>query len=167
MLRFFDEICASETVRSGNAPLEQLGSARVFGSSLHDLMPAREPPIRAQRFRACVLISHPYLIYHDRVTQINRTPPEDEPLSESLHDKHTIEHNLIAEAQHPQHGAYKYVRGPLTRSVDHVVHAAPLLGEQTMDVLAEIGYARDRLNELQEHEVFVSSPRENSRREDA
>jgi crotonobetainyl-CoA:carnitine CoA-transferase CaiB-like acyl-CoA transferase len=70
-------------------------------------------------------------------------------LGDALRDPQVTARGLVLTATHPEYGDYRCVRGPLPDLAgDGAVGGAPLLGEHTRDVLTEIGYNADRVEQV-------------------
>lgn len=69
---------------------------------------------------------------------------------EVLRGAHGTERGLVAVAPHAELGSYETVRNPIL--LDHgtpiITRGAPLLGEHTDELLAELGYAESERQEL-------------------
>jgi crotonobetainyl-CoA:carnitine CoA-transferase CaiB-like acyl-CoA transferase len=65
-------------------------------------------------------------------------------------DPHLLARHVFVESSHPGAGPFTYLREPgiVEGQPYEVRHPAPLLGEQTDEVLAEIGYPPERIAEL-------------------
>ncbi len=74
-----------------------------------------------------------------------------------MRDPQTIESGIIQQARHPRLGEIPVVGTPLrfSRMSPGVRHAAPLRGEHTDRVLAECGYAPERIQALRERKVIA------------
>lgn len=70
-------------------------------------------------------------------------------LGDALRDPQVAARGLVLTASHPEYGNYRCVRGPLPDLAgDRAVAGAPLLGEHTREVLTEIGYNADRVEQV-------------------
>jgi formyl-CoA transferase len=68
---------------------------------------------------------------------------------ELIEDETLAELETVVEVQHPERGSFRTVGCPLKLSDSPVtVESSPLLGEHTDEVLAELGYAKERIAEL-------------------
>ncbi|HEX9547071.1 MAG TPA: CoA transferase [Acidimicrobiales bacterium] len=83
-------------------------------------------------------------------------------LGEALEDPHVSARGLVATASHDRYGTYRHVRGPLGQMVgeESGAEGAPLLGEDTRRVLAEIGYTDDLVASLLATGVVASADAE-------
>jgi crotonobetainyl-CoA:carnitine CoA-transferase CaiB-like acyl-CoA transferase len=63
----------------------------------------------------------------------------------ALAEPQTVARGLVVESEHPVYGRYHHLRGPLPMQATDAALPAPLLGEHTDEVLAAVGYARDRI----------------------
>jgi formyl-CoA transferase len=82
-------------------------------------------------------------------------------LGDALEDPHVSARGLVATASHDRYGTYRHVRGPLGQMVGEGMGAgAPLLGEDTRRVLAEIGYSDARVASLLADGVVASADTE-------
>lgn len=72
-------------------------------------------------------------------------------VGEVLSDPQTRHLDLIERIDHPVAGKLEFVGPPvnLVGLAKLEAHPPPLLGEHTMDVLAELGYSHDKVNELE------------------
>ena len=63
--------------------------------------------------------------------------------------------NLV---EHPSEGMYKYVRDPVqySKSPTQLRFHAPRLGEHTQELLAELGYEKEHIEELITNGAVVS-----------
>ena len=76
-------------------------------------------------------------------------------LSDLLDDPHLKKRNILVEAEHPRAGAFTYV-GEAVRVEGQpyeVRRPAPLLGEHTDELLAELGKPADVIADLRERKV--------------
>jgi formyl-CoA transferase len=68
---------------------------------------------------------------------------------ELIEDETLAELGSVVEVEHPGRGAYKTVGNPIKLSDSHVdVERSPLLGEHTQEVLGELGYSEQQVDEL-------------------
>jgi crotonobetainyl-CoA:carnitine CoA-transferase CaiB-like acyl-CoA transferase len=74
-----------------------------------------------------------------------------------MRDPQTTHSGIVQRAQHPRLGDIPVVGTPLrfSRMSPGVRHAAPLRGEHTDQVLAECGYAPERIQALRDRKVIV------------
>ena len=65
-------------------------------------------------------------------------------------DPQTIARDMVVEVEHTTEGKVKTLGLPVkfSKTPGKVVHGAPLYGEHTRDVLAELGYSIEQVNEL-------------------
>lgn len=77
-------------------------------------------------------------------------------LDEIEHHPNTVERNMILEHEHPEYGKIKSVAQPLKFSNTelHEGWAAPLLGEHNENILEELGYTQDAIQQLVENGVI-------------
>jgi crotonobetainyl-CoA:carnitine CoA-transferase CaiB-like acyl-CoA transferase len=75
-------------------------------------------------------------------------------------DPHVVETGMIVEQPDPQGGSVRTVRPPLKLSGTSlsIRRGAPRLGGDTADILAELGYADDRIGALLESGVVAGEP---------
>ena len=76
----------------------------------------------------------------------------------ALEEPQTAARELIASAEHPVYGRYEHVRGPLSSLRAEGERPAPLLGENTVEVLDELGYSRTRIETLQQAGTVTGGP---------
>jgi crotonobetainyl-CoA:carnitine CoA-transferase CaiB-like acyl-CoA transferase len=71
-------------------------------------------------------------------------------IAEALDDPQTRHLGLTEEVDHPEIGKLKFVRGPVSfgRLAKKNSKPPPLLGEQTVAILTEMGYGRSAIDEL-------------------
>ncbi|MGH3386209.1 MAG: CaiB/BaiF CoA transferase family protein [Nocardioidaceae bacterium] len=69
-------------------------------------------------------------------------------LEHALTEPQIVDRQLVASADHPVYGTYRYVSGPLPRMRTRAAGPAPLLGEHSADVLAEAGLSGVDINNL-------------------
>ena len=75
-------------------------------------------------------------------------------MKEILTDKSLIESGTIAEVKHKTRGSYWTVGSPIKFSdMKPEITGSPLLGENTDEVLASLGYSADQIKELHSKEV--------------
>jgi len=77
-------------------------------------------------------------------------------VGEALADPQVESRGLVHEAEHPAYGAYRHVRGPLPQLGPAPVRGAPLLGEDTVALLEELGYEREAIARLVREGAAVS-----------
>jgi len=70
-------------------------------------------------------------------------------------DPHFAAVGLIQQAEHPTEGSYRYVRSPIVFDGDHadIRHHPPRLGQNTTEVLCELGWSEDRIRQLLDDET--------------
>ena len=65
------------------------------------------------------------------------------------------EQRRIVDFHHPQHGPIKGIASPVrVAGATHPTDAAPTLGEDTNDLLSELGYAPERVSELRKRTII-------------
>ncbi|MCW3066685.1 MAG: hypothetical protein JWN32_3857 [Solirubrobacterales bacterium] len=69
-------------------------------------------------------------------------------IGEALADPQVQSRALVHDSEHPAYGAYRHVRGPLPNLGAGPARGAPLLGEDTVALLEELGYERDGIERL-------------------
>jgi len=71
-------------------------------------------------------------------------------LDEALQDEHNLARGMVVEVEHPRFGPIKQVGIPakFSETPGTVRSTAPLPGEHTDAVLADLGYAADRIADL-------------------
>jgi len=70
-------------------------------------------------------------------------------IAEALAEPQVQARALVATAEHPSYGSYRHVRGPFGGGAATTTRGAPLLGEHTAEVLAEIGYSTTDVERLE------------------
>jgi formyl-CoA transferase len=67
-------------------------------------------------------------------------------------DPHFAAVGLLQEAEHPTEGPYRYVRSPirLNGTTSAIDRHPPRLGQDTAEVLTELGWTPDRIASLHE-----------------
>jgi len=80
---------------------------------------------------------------------------------EALALPHVAARNMVGHIDHPIEGPIPYLTSPLARAglAREVPHPAPDLGEQTRDILSELGYSEAETGELFAKAVVVSHAR--------
>jgi crotonobetainyl-CoA:carnitine CoA-transferase CaiB-like acyl-CoA transferase len=71
-------------------------------------------------------------------------------VDEALRDPQVLARNMVSELVHPTAGPMKVVGCPvrLTRTPPSVRTAPPLLGQETDEILGELGFSADRIRTL-------------------
>jgi crotonobetainyl-CoA:carnitine CoA-transferase CaiB-like acyl-CoA transferase len=71
------------------------------------------------------------------------------------HEPHFVERELFVEGHHPHAGDFTYIALPArVRGQEYAVrHHAPLVGEQTDELLTELGYTTDQVDQLHRDRV--------------
>ena len=76
-------------------------------------------------------------------------------MKEILNDKSLIESGTITEVKHKTRGSYWTVGSPIKFSdMKPEITGSPLLGEHSDEVLAELGYSKDKIAEMHSKEVI-------------
>lgn len=72
------------------------------------------------------------------------------PSMQELADDPVLNRGVLTEAEHPHIGPYRQIRPPInySRTPASVRRAAPLVGENTEEILHEAGYTRTQIDEL-------------------
>jgi len=81
-------------------------------------------------------------------------------LEEVMMDPHCLENDLFDEREHPEFGRVKQV-GLVSRFSDMsgiIRRPAPLLGQHTEEVLAELDYSAEKIAELIEDKIVIQAP---------
>lgn len=78
-------------------------------------------------------------------------------LAQALADQHVRERGLIARAVNPGSGSYYHVGGPVPMEGVGGSKGAPFVGQDTLQVLREIGYDDDRIKKLLDSGIVVYS----------
>jgi len=75
--------------------------------------------------------------------------------SEAFSDPQILHRQMVADVNHPVKGRMKQVGVPIKLSETHgeIRRAAPLIGQDTKDVLQELGYAREEIDQLRKAEA--------------
>lgn len=83
---------------------------------------------------------------------------------EALELRHVAARNLVGEIEHPLEGRIPYLVNPLARAglTREVPHPAPDLGEQTEDILDELGYSAEEVSELISKRIVATCTVESS-----
>jgi crotonobetainyl-CoA:carnitine CoA-transferase CaiB-like acyl-CoA transferase len=71
----------------------------------------------------------------------------------ALEEPQTLARGLVLHNEHPGYGGYEHVRGPLPTLGSRTVRPAPLLGEHTAEVLADLGYTPERIAALRDASI--------------
>jgi len=71
-------------------------------------------------------------------------------VKETMEDPHAIERDAFASLDHPEYGQIKIPRIPIVRSgkMPEIRKPSPRLGQHTREVLAEVGYSDEQIEEL-------------------
>jgi crotonobetainyl-CoA:carnitine CoA-transferase CaiB-like acyl-CoA transferase len=76
-------------------------------------------------------------------------------IAQALDADFAHEQDRIMDFHHPQHGPIKGIASPVrVAGATHPTEAAPALGEDTNDLLSELGYAPERVSELHKRGVI-------------
>jgi len=77
-------------------------------------------------------------------------------IAEVLDDPQVRHLGMVEEVSHPKAGSWKFVGGPVsyTKLSPDPARPAPMVGEQTARILAEIGYDSDELRELEDEGII-------------
>ncbi len=76
-------------------------------------------------------------------------------IAQALADEQVVARGLIAEAENGAYGKYRHVAGPLGALGTSGAHGAPLVGEDTVGVLRELGYEEATIQQLVADEVIL------------
>jgi crotonobetainyl-CoA:carnitine CoA-transferase CaiB-like acyl-CoA transferase len=69
-------------------------------------------------------------------------------VGEALADDQVLSRALVRESEHPAYGSYRHTRGPIPALAVDGERGAPLMGEDTASLLAEMGYDGERIERL-------------------
>lgn len=76
-------------------------------------------------------------------------------IAQALDADFAHEQRRIVDFHHPQHGPIKGIASPVrVAGATHPTDAAPTLGEDTNDLLSELGYAPERVSELRKRTII-------------
>src|SRR5690606_14705146 len=79
---------------------------------------------------------------------------------EVLEHPHSVARNLVQDIAHPRLGPMRAVRNPILLDHDgpEFQRHAPLLGEHSAEILAELGYAPTEIDALMAQRVTLGPP---------
>lgn len=78
-------------------------------------------------------------------------------VAQALENPQVRERGLVETCEHPQYGAYQHVRGPVPDLRDPAPgRAAPLVGENTSEILSGMGYPDEKIEQLLNRKVVSS-----------
>lgn len=96
----------------------------------------------------CVLLTAPSREWELRLGEVGVACGAVNDVAGALAEPQTRARGLVVENEHPVYGRYTHLRGPLPTRATATVRPAPLLGEHTDEVLAELGYPPEQLRAL-------------------
>lgn len=108
-------------------------------------------PLLEQRFR-----QEPATVWLQRLEQAGIPCGPIQPVEEALADQHVLARGMVVELDHPVAGVVRSLGNPIKLSETPIAYRrpAPLLGQHTDEILAEVGYASDELARLR-HEGVI------------
>lgn len=92
-----------------------------------------------------ILRSAPAAEWADRLSAAGVACAPVATVSDALGDAQTVARDLVVESDHPRYGCYRHVPGPFPTHSVAARTPAPLMGEHSAEVLAELGYGADRI----------------------
>ena len=71
-------------------------------------------------------------------------------VAQTLEDPQAKARDIFVSMDHPEYGPVKFTRTPIVRSgkMPEVCSSSPFLGEHTREVMAEVGYSKEQIDEL-------------------
>ena len=79
-------------------------------------------------------------------------------IKDAMDDPHVKERDILDSMDHPECGPIKFVCNPIIRNgkIPKVRFPSPAIGEQTVEVLSELGYSDDEIEGLLSSEVAIA-----------
>jgi len=80
-------------------------------------------------------------------------------IDEIVQDPHVLSRNILAEIEDPEKGRVKIIKTPIFVSgkAPEIQRRPPLLGEHTSEILAEVGYSKEEIQEFLEKGIAYQS----------
>ena len=71
-------------------------------------------------------------------------------VKEVMEEPHVIERGCLADHDHPAYGHIKFIKNPISRDgqFPEVRFPSPGMGQQTKEILAQVGYSKEKIEEL-------------------
>lgn len=122
----------------------------------------KEDDARVKNLSALVELIEDKTVHHTRQYWLEKFEAAGIPAGpintydEALSDPHALERDMVQELEHPVLGKIKALGIPvkLSETPGKLEKAAPLLGEHSAEILAELGYTSEEIAELKEKQVI-------------